>query len=161
LSAVPPGDSQCGESRIMEGFWRVNSSPQDAVLLKQILRSASRPLVGRDRSDRYRSLVTSSSLRLDRACAKRASTSVDVPGDSFKLKAIFASRRSRLSNQKASRRIGRKTVNCTRFCPLWSSMYAVSFSRGLARGRTQDSTRTQRLTFPCLGCTEFRRLLEL
>jgi hypothetical protein len=23
----------------MEGFWRVNSSPQDAVLLKQILRS--------------------------------------------------------------------------------------------------------------------------
>jgi hypothetical protein len=44
---------------------------------------------------------------------------------------------------------------------LTALVYAVSLSRGLARGRTQDSTRVQRLTFPCLGYTDCHRLLEL
>src|SRR5258708_5684271 len=45
----------------------------------------SQPLEGRDRSHTYRNLVGSSSFRLfDKAFVKRASTSVDVPSDSFK-----------------------------------------------------------------------------
>src|SRR5579872_1598168 len=59
----------------------------------------SRPFAGRDRSERYRALETCSSLRLDNARAKSVSTSVEVPRESFRYRAIFASRRSRLSNQ--------------------------------------------------------------
>ena len=59
----------------------------------------SRFLAGRDRSERYRALDTCSSPRLDKARAKSVRTSVEVPSESFRYRAIFASRRSRLSNQ--------------------------------------------------------------
>ena len=49
---------------LMEGFWRVNSSPQDAVLLKQILKiSFHNPTL-----PQMNQITRSPSIRPDRTC---------------------------------------------------------------------------------------------